>query len=74
MENTSIYFTYTTPCGYTYKYLKEDPDYNTPLKDLLNAAPGYKHFISISVTPRLFEYHIEIPYRNGIQLRGISNI
>ena len=65
MENTSIYFTYTTPCGYTYKYLKEHPDYNPELRELLDAAPGYKHFISISVTPRLFEYlkkkyHIEM--------------
>jgi len=65
MKNSPNYFEYTTPCGYTYKYLKLDPLSNQELKDLLDAAPGYKHFISISVTPRLFEYlkkkyHIEM--------------
>jgi len=69
MEKSRNYFEYTTPCGYTYKYLKRDPLFNQELKDLLDAAPGYKHFISISVTPRLFEYlkkkyHIEMGFNS----------
>jgi len=70
MENLSnnqkkTYYQYLTPCGYHYKYLEEDPNLNQELRELLDAAPKYKHFISIKVTQRLYDYlekkyHIEM--------------